>query len=202
MASCPCRCHRTDLSQTQIWHHIKAKAKEEEDRAQAEAQAQAQAPIMRESLPPPKCRRISHFQAGASSSSSGDPKFHAPSFEHNILSPLPNSPMASDSLQLPEDAPTKVSGCFVNDVLLRLHARTHRTTNDNDNEDSDDASGGTDNGDSDDALDGDEVEAADSIDPETNNFRDGENVDMEGGVDSCEGIVLGWEILMQDFIVS
>jgi hypothetical protein len=109
--------------------------------------------------------------------------------------------VASNSLQSPEDAPTKASSCFVNDILLRLHAQTHQTTDSSDNEDSDNAFSDSGNEDSDDALDGDEVKAAVSINPETNDFRNGENVDMEGGVDPCEGIVSDWEILTEEFIV-
>lgn len=125
MASCPYGCHHTNLSQTQIWHHIKAKAKEEEDRAQAEAEAQAQTYIAQESLSPPKHHHISHIQADTGSSSGSDPEFHAPSFEPNPLSPLPDSPAASDSLQSPEDTPTKAFSCFVKNVLLRFHAWRH-----------------------------------------------------------------------------
>ena len=94
-----------------------------------------------------------------------------------------------------------MSGRFVKDVLLRFHAQRHQTTDGSDNEDSDDTSGDSGNEDSDDALDGDEVKATDAINPKTNDFRNGENVDIEGGVDPHEGIVSDWEILMEEFIV-
>jgi len=83
--------------------------------AQAEAGAQAQAPIVRhESLPPPKQRRITQFQtdAGSSSSGSGDPQLHAPSFDFNPSLPFPNPQCA------------EVSDRFIDDVLLNLHLHT------------------------------------------------------------------------------
>ena len=75
-------------------------------------------------------------------------------------------------------------------VLLGLHARTHRTTDESDNEDSEDA------------LEGDAAEAADTIDPGTDDFWDGEDVDIEGEVDPRKDVVSDWDILAQDFIVE
>jgi hypothetical protein len=51
-----------------------------------------------------------------------------------------------------------VSGFFVDNVLLNLHAQTHRTTDQSDDEDSKDA------------LEGDAVEGADTIDHKTDDF--------------------------------
>jgi len=88
------------------------------------------------------------------------------------------NPPASNLLQSPGDARTEASGLFVDNVLLNLHARTHRTTDQSDDEDSEDA------------LEGDAVKAADSVDHETDNFWNGEDVAMEGDVDPCEDILL------------
>lgn len=86
------------------------------------------------------------------------PQLHAHSFEFNPSPPLLDVPAASNLLQPPGDARTKVSSHLVNDVLLNLHAWTHRATDQSDNEDSQDA------------IEGDAVDAADSIDPETDDF--------------------------------
>jgi hypothetical protein len=142
-----------------------------------------------ESPPPPKRRRITHFQADASSSS-GHPQLDAPSFEFNPSLPLVDPPAASDPLQSPVDAQTEVSGRFFDDVLLNLHTQTHQTTDDSDSEDFEDA------------LEGDGVEAAHTIDPETNDFRDREDTDTEDDVDPREGIVSDWDILAEEFIVE
>ena len=56
--------------------------------------------------------------------------------------------------------------------------------------------------DSEDALEGDAVEAADTLDPETNDFRDGENIDIEDNADLHEGIILDWDVLAKEFIVE
>jgi len=80
--------------------------------AEAETQAQAQAP------PPPKQCHIANFQADAGSSSSGHPQLHALLFD---LDP----PADLGLLQLPEDARTMPSHCFVDEVLLDLHAQIH-----------------------------------------------------------------------------
>src|SRR5882757_2726964 len=169
-----------------------------------------------ESPPPPKRRRIAHFQApqesfitrpgkqkqfradnnsspshsraDASSSSSDHPQLHAPSFNPSL--PLLDPPPASNLLQLPEDAPAEASRPSVDDILLNLHARTHRTTDQSDDEDSEGA------------LEGDAVEAANFIDHETDDLRNGEDVAMESYVDPCEGIVSDWDLLTEEFIVE
>jgi hypothetical protein len=149
-----------------------------------------------ESPPPPKRRRIAHSQAGqesptdnnsstshsradASTSSSDHPQLHAPSFEFNPSLPSP-----------PEDARTEVSGLFVDDVLLNLYARTHRTTDQSDDEDSEDA------------LEGDTVEAADYGDHETDGLWNGEDVAVENDVDPREGVVSDWDLLAEKSIVE
>jgi hypothetical protein len=144
-----------------------------------------------ESPPPPKRRRITHLQPDASSSSGGHPQMDAPLFEFDPSLTSVGPPAASDSQQPPGDTRTEVSGRFFDGVLLNLHTRTrHRTTDESDNEDSEDA------------LEEDAVEAADNIDPESNDFRDGEDVDTEGDVDPREGIVSDWDILAEEFLVE
>ena len=56
--------------------------------------------------------------------------------------------------------------------------------------------------DSEDALEGDAVEAADSIDHEIDDFWDGEDVTLEGDVDPCEGIVSDWDLLAKEFNIE
>ena len=53
-----------------------------------------------------------------------------------------------------------------------------------------------------DALEGDGVEATHTIDPETDDFGDGEDIDTEDDVDPCEGIVSDWDILAEELIVG
>lgn len=96
-------------------------------------------------------------------------------------------PADLDLPQSPGDARTVPSHRFVNDVLLDLHARTRRTTDESDDEGSEGA------------LEEGAVEAADSINHGTD---DGEDVDMEGEVDPREGVVSDWDILAEDFIVK
>ena len=126
----------------------------------------------------------------ASSSSGGHPQLDATSFEINPSLPLADPLAASDSLQLPGDASTEVSSRLFDDVLLNLHTRTHQTTDDSDSEDFEDA------------LEGDGVEAAYTIDPKTNDFGDGEDIEMEDDVDPREGVVSDWDILAEEFIVE
>ena len=132
-----------------------------------------------------------HFQADASSLgatfSGGHPQLDAPgpSFDFNLSLPLVDPPAAFDSLQSPEDAHTKVSGRSLDDILLNLHTQTHRTSDDSDDEDLEDT-----------------PEAADIIDPETSDFWDGDDVDMEDDMDPCEGIVSDWDILAEEFIME
>jgi len=175
-----------------------------------------------ESPPPPKRRRIDRLQAGqessiirprkqeqsrtdnnsptslsradATSSSYDRPRFstpqsHAPSFEFNPSLSLPGSPAASNLLQLPGGARTEVSGRFVDKVLLNL-AQTHQTIDQSDDEDIEDA------------VEGDTVEASNSVDHETNDLWNEEGVNMEGDVDPREGIVSDWDLLAEEFIVE
>jgi hypothetical protein len=87
---------------------------------------------------------------------------------------LLDPPPASNLLQSPGAARTEASGLFVDNVFLNLHARAHRTTDQSDDEDFEDA------------LEGDAVEAADSVDHETDDFWNGEDVDMEGDKQLCK----------------
>ena len=143
-----------------------------------------------ESPPPLKQRCIAHFQADTDSSSSDHPQLHAASFDFSFSLPSLDPPATLDLLQSPGDGRTLPSGRFVDNVLLSLHTRTHRTTDESDNEDSEDA------------LEGDAAEAADTIDPGTDDFWDGEDVDIEGEVDPRKDVVSDWDILAQDFIVE
>lgn len=149
-------------------------------------------PITPESPPPPKRRRIAHFEADGNSSgpSSGHPQLRAHSFEFNPSLPLMDPPEASNSHQLLEDVRTEASGHFVADALLNLHTRTHRATNQSDDEGSEDA------------LERDAVEDADFIDSENDDFWNGEDVDMEDDVDSREGIISDWDLMTEEFIVE
>jgi hypothetical protein len=171
--------------------------------------------VQPESPPAPKRRRIAHFQAGQESfiitldkqkqsrtdnkpstshsrvNASDHPQLHAPSFdEFNPSLPLLDPPPASNLLQLPEDALTKVSGLSVDDSLLDLYTRTHWTTDQSDDEDSEGA------------LEGDAVEAADYVNHETGDFWNGEDVNVEGDADPREGIVLDWDLLAEEFIME
>jgi hypothetical protein len=142
------------------------------------------------SPPPPKRRRIAHSQADAGSSASAHPQLYAHSFEFDPSPPLHDVSAASSLLQPPGDAPTNAPSHLVDDVLRNFHARTHWTTDKSDNKDSEDT------------LEGDAVEAADSIGPKTDDFWNREDVDMEGDVDPREGIVSDWDILAEEFIVE
>jgi hypothetical protein len=53
-----------------------------------------------------------------------------------------------------------------------------------------------------DAVEGDAVEAAKSIDHETDDFWNREDIDMESDVDLREGVVLDWDLLAEQFIVK
>ena len=104
--------------------------------------------------------------------------------------PLLDSPPASNLLHLPGDALTEASGPSVDDILLNLHSRTHRTTNQSDDEDSEDT------------LEGGAVETANYVNHETDDFWNGEDVAMEGDADPREGIVSDWDLLAEEFIVE
>ena len=164
--------------------------------------------VQLESPPPPKRRRIAHFQAGqessivrpskqkqsrtgnnsstsdsradASSSSRGNPQLHASSFEFD-----PSLPFLDQS---PER--TEAFRPSVDNVLLNLHAWTHRAIDQSDEEDSDDA------------LERDAAEAADSVNHEAEDFWNGEDVSLEGDVDPREGIISDWDLLAEEFIVE
>ena len=174
--------------------------------------------VQPESHPPPKRRHIAHFQAGqesfvirpgkqkqsstdnnssishsradAGSSPSDHPQLHAPSPKFNPSLPLLDLPPALNLLQSPGDALTDASGLFVNNVLPNLHTRTHRTTDQSDDEDSEGA------------LGGDAVVAPDYVDHETDDSWDGEDVAVESDADPREGIVSDWDLLTEDFVVQ
>src|SRR6266581_1079053 len=165
---CTCRCNRL-LSRWQRWRHLKAKA------------LAIASTVQPGSPPPPKRRRIAHIQADTGPSSGDHPQLHTPLFNFSPSNPLLDPPTALDLLQSPGDGRTIPSGRFFDDVLLSLHARTHRTTDESDNEDSDD-------------------EAANTIDPGTDDSWDEE--DIEDEVDPHEGIVSDWDILAEEFIVE
>ena len=165
------------MSRWQIKRHREVKKKGKDRKASPPSVT-----VQHESPLPPKWRHISHSQADASSSSSGHPQSHAHLFEFN-----PSLLFLDPQAALPGNARTESSDHFVDDVLLNLHAWAHRTTNKSDNEDSEDA------------LEGDAVEAANSIDDD---FWNGEDVGMEGDVDPREGIVSDWDILAEEFIVE
>ncbi len=137
----------------------------------------------------------SHSCADASSSSRNCPQFstpqlHEPLFEFNPSLPLVDPPATPNLLQPPGDAHTEASGHFVDNVLLNLHAQTHQTTNQSDDEGPEDA------------LEGDAVETTDTIDHETEDFWNGGDVAIEGDVDPREGIVSDWDLLAEEFIVE
>ena len=115
------------------------------------------------------------FTAHSRVDASDHPQLPAPSFDDD---PPPAS------FQPPGKALTEASGHFVNDT------RTHRTTDQSDDEDSEGA------------LEGDAIEASDYVDHETDDFWNGEDVAVEDNVDPCEGIVLDWELLTEEFIVE
>jgi len=144
--------------------------------------------VQHESLPPPKRCCITH-QADASPSSSGCPQLHAPSFDSDLPLPFLNPPADLDLPQPPEDACTVPPHHFADNVLLDLHARTHRNPDENNDRDPKDAP-------EKDAVD------ADSIDPRTGDFWNEEDVDVEGEVDLRKGIVSLWDILTEKFIME
>jgi hypothetical protein len=135
-----------------------------------------------------------HSHADASSSSSdhsrfSTPQVHSSSFEFNPSLPLLDPPAASNLLQSPGDQRTEASGLFVDNVSLNLHARTRRT-------------GQSDDEDSEDDLEGDVV-AADSVDHESDDFWNGEDVATESDdVDPREGIISDRDLLIEKFIVE
>jgi hypothetical protein len=137
----------------------------------------------------------SHSRADVNSSSSDHPQISAsqlpaPSFEFDSPLPLLNPLPASNLLHSTGDAHTESSALIVDNILRNLHIRTRRTTDQSDDEDSEDA------------LEGDTVEGADSVDHETDDSWNGEDVAMEGDVDPREGIVSDWDLLAEEFVVE
>src|ERR1700730_15179922 len=117
---CTCGCNRL-VSRITKWRHTKTPSS---------AVVQLGCP------PPPKRRRVAHSQADAGSSASVHPQLYAHSFEFDPSPPLLDLSAASSLLQPPGDAPTNAPSHLVDDVLRSYHARTHRTTDESDNEDS------------------------------------------------------------------
>ena len=179
---CSCGCNRR-VHRTTEWRHKKR--------------------VQPGSPPPPKRRRITHFQAespvitsdkqkqartdNVSSSShsrvdTSDHQLHAPSFdEFDPSLPLLNPSPAPNLLQLPRDALTEASGPL-HDFLLNLHTQKHRTTDQSDDEDSEGPG----------AVEGDVVEgleAANYVDHESDGFHNEEDIALEGDADPREGIV-------------
>jgi len=103
---------------------------------------------------------------------------------------LLDPPSASNLLQPPGNARTEASDLFVDNALLNLHARTHRTADQSNDDDSEDA------------LEEDAIEAADSVVHETDDFWNGEDVAMDGDVDPREGVVSDWDLLAEELIVE
>jgi len=181
---CPC-CNNLKHRST-VWRHKKRAAQAQ---AQAEVKAQAQAPIVQhESFPPLKQHRITHCQADASPSSSGRPQLHAPSFNSDLPLPFLDPPDDLDLPQPPGDACTIPSCRFADNVLLDIHAWTHRNPDENNDDDKD-------------PEDTSEKDA-NSIDPGTGDSRNEEDVGMEDGVDPHEAIASLWDILTERFIVE
>ena len=167
---CRCGCNRS-VSQSTAWRH--------EHRIETRP----------ESPPPPKRRRTAHFQVGQESfiiTPDKQKRSRTDNISSNPSLPLLDPPPASNLLQPPEDALTEASGLFLDNFLLDLHTWTHQTTDQSDDEDSEGA------------LEGDAVEAGDYVVHETDDFWNGEDVDM----DPREGIVSGWDLLGEDFIVE
>jgi hypothetical protein len=103
-----------------------------------------------------------------------------------LLNPSP----ALNLLQSLGDSLTEAPGPSVDNVPLDHHAQTHRTADQSNDDDSEDA------------LKEDAVEAADSVDHKTDDFWNGEDIAMEGDVDPCEGIVSDWDLLAEEFVVQ
>src|SRR5216684_1247303 len=167
---CRCGCNHS-VSQSMAWHHKHC------------------IETHPESPPPPKRHCTTHFQVGQESfiiTPNKQKWSRTDNISSNPSLPLLDPPPASNLLQLPEDALTEASGLFLDDFLLDLHTRTHQTTDQSDDEDSEGA------------LEGDAVEAGDYVVHKTDDFWNGEDVDM----DPREGIVLGWDLLGKDFIVE
>ena len=203
---CGCGCNRQVTRWTELRHKKRPLREHPESPSPPKRHHTAQSQAGQESsiIRPGKQKQpradknfsVSHSRADTSSSSSGHPPSPVPSFEFNpslefspslpSLDPAP----ASNLLQLPGAAHTEASGLFIDNICLNIHAGTHRTTNQSDDEDSGDA------------FEGDAVEAADSVDHESDDFWNGEDVGMEGDVDPREGVVSDWDLLAEEFIVK
>ena len=170
---CICGCNCLVIQWT-IWHHILFST----------MQCKSGSP------PPHKWHRTGHFQADASSSSSGYPQLYAPSFEFNPSLPFLDVPEASNLLQSPGYACTIPSGHVVDDILLNIYAQTHQATDESNNKDSEDA------------PEGDATGAADSIGRGTGNLWNGEDIDTEEEEDPCGDVISHWDILAEDFIAE
>ena len=103
---------------------------------------------------------------------------------------LLDPPADLDLLHLPGDERTVLSHRFTDDILLDLHDQAHRTTDETDDKNSEDT------------HKGDADEAANTINPRTDDFWNREDIDMEGDVDPCEGVVSSWDILAEKFIME
>jgi hypothetical protein len=122
---------------------------------------------------------------------SDHPQLHAPSIdEFNFSLPFPDPPPTPNLVRPPGDVLTEASSPFIDDVLLKLNSRTHRTTDQSDDVDSEGA------------LEEDAVEAADYVDHETDDFWNGGDVAVDGDVDPREGIVSDWDLLTEEFIME
>jgi hypothetical protein len=82
----------------------------------------------------------------------------------------------------PGDAHTQASGLLLDNILLNRHTRTHQTTDQSNDEDSEDG--------------------ADSVDCGTDDFGNEEDVAMEGGTDPCEDVVSNLDLLAEEFIAE
>jgi hypothetical protein len=174
-------------------------------------------PVQPESPPPPKRCRIALSQAESpiiapdkqkwsrtDNISSGShscvdasnhpqifsPQLHTSSFDDIDPSlPSPDPSPAPNLLQPPGDALTEASGLSIDDFLRNLATRTHQTTDQSDDEDSE--------GDP-----AEDLEAGDYVDHESDDFQNGEDSAMEGDADPHEGIVSDWDLLAEKFIVE
>ena len=126
----------------------------------------------------------SRSHTDASSSSIDHAQSHAPvpSFEFNPSLPLLDPPLVLNSPPSPGDAHTQASGLLLDNILLNRHTRTHQTTDQSNDEDSEDG--------------------ADSVDCGTDDFGNEEDVAMEGGTDPCEDVVSNLDLLAEEFIAE
>ena len=76
---------------------------------------------------------------------------------------------------------------LVDDFLRNFHTQTHRIADQGDDEDSESD---------------EDLEAADYVDDESDDSRNGEDNAMEGDADPREDIVSDWDLLTEKFIVD